>query len=323
MDEEKKFSKHFTKKIKHQTPNEEFKNIHNVAFNPRCNYVARIDPYGRGCYFNCSYCYSKSIQIFREGWYPNNPGRADWDKIVKVVQKKVGVGDAVRIGGMTDCFQPIERLHRLTYKLISLLNRKRVHYLIVTKSPLVVSQEYLKLFDKDLAHIQVSVPCTDNDFIKKISNAPTFEESKMMLETLYSKDFDTTVRCSPFLYNYMDFDKFNSIGVDKCLVEFLRVSFLVKKIFNRYMDLSEYSYTDFKDNNHYHYHHLPLEKKLELLDKLDFPVLNVCEEIPSHERYFRENVNYNKNYCATCCEGNVPKQVYDDLEYIKQKNIKL
>ena len=53
---------------------------------------------------------------------------------------------------MTDCFQPIELCNRITYKIIKYLNKRRIGYLIVTKSDIVANDEYLKIYDKDLAH---------------------------------------------------------------------------------------------------------------------------------------------------------------------------
>lgn len=303
------YSKKFKKKIQHQTPNNEFKNLFKDTHDPNCSYTLRFDPYGRGCYFNCKYCYSRAMQINREGWYAHQPGCADWDKIVEIVKNKVHKGQVIRLGGMTDCFQPIELNKRLSYKLIHLLNRKQAHYLIVTKSPLVIREEYLKLFDKDLAHFQFSIPTTDDEFTKKVSNAPLFEESKNIIETLYSKDFDTCLRCSPFLYHTIDFDKYNNIGVEKCLVEFMRVTNLVNKQFKEYMDLDEYDYNEFKTT--FNYRHLPLEKKLEAIKNLDFPKLNICEEVPSHELYFRRHINKNPK---SCCNLDLPKEVIEKYE---------
>ena len=31
----------------------------------KCFYPTRLDPYGRGCYFNCTYCYAKGLLDFR------------------------------------------------------------------------------------------------------------------------------------------------------------------------------------------------------------------------------------------------------------------
>ena len=51
----------------------------------------------------------------------------------------------MRLGGMTDCFQPCEAVYRETYKAIQNLNRQGVHYLIVTKSSMVADDIYIRM----------------------------------------------------------------------------------------------------------------------------------------------------------------------------------
>lgn len=63
---------------------------------------------------------------------------------------------------MTDCFQPIEEKHRITYQVIKELKKRRIGYLIVTKSALAADDEYLKIYDPELAHIQVTIISTDD-----------------------------------------------------------------------------------------------------------------------------------------------------------------
>ena len=109
----------------------------------KCHYPTRLDTYGCGCQHDCKYCYAKSLLEFRDLWNSKDPSVADIKKVenkVKTLQK----GSVVRLGGMTDCFQPCEKTHRITYKTIQLLNKQGVHYLIVTKSDMVADDEYVK-----------------------------------------------------------------------------------------------------------------------------------------------------------------------------------
>lgn len=82
----------------------------------KCNYPTRLDTYGKGCYFNCKYCYAKNLLNFRGLWKPDKPAPANI-KDIKQIIKKVPKGSVLRLGGMTDCFQPAETAHRIyTYK---------------------------------------------------------------------------------------------------------------------------------------------------------------------------------------------------------------
>ena len=257
----------------------------------KCYYPTRLDPYGKGCFFNCSYCYAKSLLDFRGLWNPKDPGVADIMNIKDMI-KKIKSGSVVRIGGMTDCFQPIERHRRNTYKTIKMLNKKKIHYLIVTKSDMVIRNEYLDLFDHDLAHIQISIPTTDNKVLKETDNAKPFIKRAEVVETLYSHDFDVSVRLAPLIYDTVDYDLINSINADKCLVEFLRLNGKIKKEMEHITNVNAYTL------NEGGYNHLPLQEKLSVLKKLKFKELSVCDDVQEHYDYFEKNINFNPNDCC-------------------------
>lgn len=258
----------------------------------RCFYPTRLDTYGKGCYFNCQYCYARNLLDFRGLWKPNSPASPSMKEMLKTI-KKIPSGSVVRLGGMTDCFQPIEKIKRNTYNTIRSLNRKKIHYLIVTKSDLIINPEYLKVMSKKLAHIQVSIPTNNNDVLAATDNAKSFEVRRNVVETLYEEGFDTSVRLAPFLYSTADYEIINQINVDKCLVEFLRVKSVGKNNpLNKAIDLSPYTY---KEGGYYH---LPFKTKMKILNKLDFKELSVCEDVEAHYHYFLKNVCYNPNDCC-------------------------
>lgn len=258
----------------------------------KCYYPTRLDPYGRGCYYNCAYCYAKSLLDFRKLWEPDNVGVADLRKIERTIFRKIEPGSVVRLGGMTDCFQPIEKELGHTYKTIELLNRRKVHYLIVTKSDLVATEKYMEILDKDLAHIQISIATNDEDVLAKTDNAGTYVERKDAIETLFDNGFDVSLRLAPLMFETVDYDVVNQINVDKCLVEFLRVKPKMKEYLDEFIDFDNYS---LKEGG---YRHLPLETKIEQLDKLDFKEMTVCDDVQEHYDYFKENYNFNKDDCC-------------------------
>ena len=113
----------------------------------KCKYTTRLDTYGCGCQHDCKYCYAKSLLDFRGLWNSEKPVVGNMKQIRSAIDKirKSGI-KIVRLGGMTDCFQPLELKYRTTYQTIKLLNRYKIGYLIVTKSHLVANEEYLKIF---------------------------------------------------------------------------------------------------------------------------------------------------------------------------------
>ncbi len=257
----------------------------------KCYYPTRLDTYGKGCFNDCKYCYAKQLLDFRKLWNPTDVGIAPIDKIKKTIDK-IPEGSVIRMGGMTDCFQPIEREIKNSFKTIEMLNKKNIHYLIVTKSSLIGEKEYLDVLDKNLAHIQISIPSNDNNILKQIEKAETFEKRKETIEKLESKDFDISLRLSPFLYEKSNFDVINSIDVTKCLVEFLRIKPSMADNFESIIDFTKY---EIKEGG---YRHLPLNEKEKVIEKLDFEQITVCDDVNEHYEYFKKYVNYNKNDCC-------------------------
>ena len=259
----------------------------------KCHYPTRLDTYGCGCQHDCKYCYAKSLLDFRGLWNSNKPVVGNMKQIKNAIirAKKSGI-KVLRLGGMTDCFQPIELKYRTTYQTIRLLNKYKIEYLIVTKSHLVANDEYMKIYDKDLAHFQITTTCLDDDLYKKLDYEKASEPSKRIqaIKKLQDNGFDVAIRLSPLIEEYIDFDKLNSLGIEKAIVEFLRVNHWIKKWFN-----TDYKKFTLKENG---YEHLPLEEKKRILNKVKIPIVSVCEDVDEHYDYWKNNFNPNKDDCC-------------------------
>ena len=257
----------------------------------KCNYPTRLDTYGCGCAHDCNYCYAKSLLYFRNQWNPQQPSVADIEKIKKKIAKMPNDINAVRLGGMTDCFQPIEKKYRVTYETIKALNEKNIQYLIVTKSTLIADDEYIDILNKDLAHIQITVTTTDDELSRTYEKASVPSERIKAIEKLYSLGYDVQLRLSPFIPEYIDFEKLNNVKCDKILIEFLRVNSWIKKWF-------DIDYTDYviKQSG---YQHLPLEKKIKYLQNITgFKEMTVCEDETEAYEYWKHFFNYNEDDCC-------------------------
>ena len=248
----------------------------------KCRYNTRLDTYGCGCQHDCAYCYAKSLLDFRGLWDEKEPSVAD---IAKIKQKiaRLQPGTIIRLGGMTDCFQPMERENGVTKQTIQLLNDYGIGYLIVTKSDLVC--EYMHILDRHLAHVQVSTTWIPAE------KAVSTERRIAAIEKLHAAGFDTSVRLSPYVPQFVDYERLNSIRCNKILVEFLRVNHWIRSWLP--MDYSEYTV------KHAGYQHLTLDRKVEYLSRITgFDELSVCEDVDEHWLYWKEAVNHNK---ADCC----------------------
>lgn len=261
----------------------------------KCYYPTRLDTYGCGCGHDCSYCYAKDmIQRFSgpEGWDPQHPKIADvWRIENRIKRGELKAGDVVRLGGLTDCFQPVELKYRTTLETIKILNKYDIGYLIVTKSHLVANPEYIDVMRKDLAHIQITTTSFDARICAKYEKASPPEKRVKAIEALQAVGYDTFFRLSPYVDGWVDFDRLNNVACDKILVEFLRINTTILRQFD--VDTSAYTYSD---NG---YMNLPLEMKLDILSRITgFKEVTVCDDCTEHYNYFRDHFNPNPNDCC-------------------------
>lgn len=261
----------------------------------KCKYPVRLDTYGCGCSHDCKYCYAKSLLDFRKLWNPQDPAVADITKIRKQIDKiAAGKCDkirAIRLGGMTDCFQPLEANKRVTYETLKYLKEKRVPYLIVTKSDLVATDEYMAVLDRELAHIQVTVTTTDDDLSLTYEKAVVPSRRIAAIEKLHAAGFDVALRLSPYIPEFVDLSILNAVKCDKIQVEFLRVNTWIKKWFD--IDYTPYVV---KQSG---YLHRTLEDKKGLLKGITgFKYVSVCEDETQAYEYWRDHFNPNPDDCC-------------------------
>lgn len=253
----------------------------------KCHYNTRLDTYGCGCAHDCSYCYAKSLLEFRNLWNPQSPSVGDISEIAKAIRKLPR--EVVRLGGMTDCFQPAEKLHCVTYKTIKLLNKRKVPYLIVTKSALVA--EYMDVLDKDLAHIQITVTTLDDKLCSTYEHASPPSKRIEAVQKPQEAGYDVQMRLSPYVPEFVDLRALNGLNIDKVCVEFLRVNSWIKKWFD--IDYSEYTL------HQGGYDHLPLKRKRELIEKITgFKEMTVCEDEDEAYQFWRDHFNHNPEDCC-------------------------
>lgn len=255
----------------------------------KCLYPTRLDTYWQGCSHNCSYCYARALLDFRGLRHPENPKFIDLKEAYRIIVNEIPEGQITRLGWMTDCFQPVEKIHKITYNVLKAKAVKKP-YLIVTKSDLVASDEYLEVLDKDLAHIQITITSTNDSLAATYEKATKSSDRIKAIEKLRALGYDVQIRLSPYIPPYVDTEIINGIKCDKIIVEFLRVNHRIKKRFN--IDYSDYTHSEGG------YMHLPLEKKKKLLEKINKPQISVCEDCKGHYEYRKNHFNYNSEDCC-------------------------
>ena len=84
-------------------------------------------------------------------------------------------------------------------------------------------ERYRKLYDLRLAHIQITITCFDDKKALGYENASSPSKRLRALFKLQEEGFDVTLRLSPLIEEYLNFDYLNGLLVNKFGVEFLQV----------------------------------------------------------------------------------------------------
>jgi len=256
----------------------------------RCKYPVRLDLYGCGCQHDCKYCYAKQLLKFRKLWDPVNPRVADMAKVAKRIPKLEGV---TRLGGLTDCLMPLEREVKNTWRTLGLMAEHRKEYLIVTKSSMIASADYLRVLDRELAHIQISISTTSEVVANVYEKASPVAERIAAAEMLESMGYDVSLRLSPLVPGLTDYDVVNAVKVDKVLVEFLRGTNA------QLLWYEPFEITKTRDMIRAGgYWHFALDVKKAEIAKIKGHTVSVCEDVPEHYAYWRENVNRKATDCC-------------------------
>jgi DNA repair photolyase len=150
---------------------------------PDISFTYSINPY-RGCEHGCVYCYARPSHE-----YLGFSAGLDFESKIMVkrnapklleeaLSKKSWVPQTVTISGNTDCYQPAERLFKLTRSCLEVFLRFRNPVGIITKNALIlrdldILQEMASL---NIVHVLISMITLDPDLVRKMeprTAAPT------------------------------------------------------------------------------------------------------------------------------------------------------
>jgi len=267
-----------------------------------CHYPIRLDVYGNGCGHDCTYCYSKSINHFFQRWDKETPLEADLSKLRSLFYKVFETDKKdpmrkhfqdfipIRLGGMTDLFQPVEKDRKLAFELLKLLNRYDYPAIVVTKgSAILNNNEYIKLLSEGNYIIQVTIT-TLRDNYSKISEPGAILSSERikLIRQLKIAKIPVQGRVSPLFpivpigsklddenaprLNYFAINLIENLieaGAFHIIVEFLRLSGFCRNFIRNStgIDLYEF-YTQKNSSSLLSYRQYPLEDKINLFTKI-------------------------------------------------------
>ena len=163
-----------------------------------CPFPAHVDTYS-GCSHGCRYCFARrkrdianveplncltQVRRFIAGGRTNSTNWCDW-------------AIPLHWGGMSDPFQPAEREHRVSLRMLELFAETGYPFIVSTKGSLAAEEPYLSLLGHCNAVVQVSMVCPSYDRLEP--GAPTFRERLGMLRRLSAVCKRTIVRVQPYL----------------------------------------------------------------------------------------------------------------------------
>jgi len=159
-----------------------------------------INPF-MGCEYACLYCYVRSNRVISRRNKPwgefvdvriNSPGLLE--KELRLKKPKT-----VLLGSTTECFQPAERQYRLTRKLLGILNKYKVYYVILSRSPAIL--DCLDLLKQGYCkRIYFTVNRFNSGFKLRLEQAsPSFELRDETVNSLLEHNLEVIPYFSPFL----------------------------------------------------------------------------------------------------------------------------
>jgi DNA repair photolyase len=159
-----------------------------------------INPF-MGCEFNCLYCYVRSNRVVSKkekpwGSYVDVRVNAACLLEKELVKKKP---QSVLLGSTTECFQPAEKEYGLTGRSLEILNRHKVYYTILTRSPLISA--YIDLLNSGYCKkIYFTVNEFGGHFKKKLEpKSPAFGLRRRAINRLLERGIQVVPYFSPVL----------------------------------------------------------------------------------------------------------------------------
>ncbi|MGH2293748.1 PA0069 family radical SAM protein [Pseudomonas capeferrum] len=164
-----------------------------------------INPY-RGCEHGCIYCYARPSHAY----WDLSPGLDFETKLIaktnaaEVLEQQLSkpgyVCAPINLGSNTDPYQPIERDHLLTRRLLEVLLRFRHPVTIVTKGSLVLRDLDLlaEMASQRLARVMISLTTLDDDLKRVLEPRAASPKARLRaIRVLREAGVPVGVLCSP------------------------------------------------------------------------------------------------------------------------------
>jgi DNA repair photolyase len=217
---------------------------------PDISFDRSINPY-RGCEHGCVYCYARPSHAYMG----LSPGRDFESKIfakpnaAALLREELTATNytprTIALGANTDCYQPIERTHRITRSVIEVLAEFKHPFGIVTKSALVLRDLDLlaPLAAEGLVKVAVSVTTLDAKLARSMEpRASTPSKRIGAIEALAKAGIPVVVMVGPVIPGLNDSEietilkAARNAGAREAGYTMLRLPHEVKEIFKDWLE---------------------------------------------------------------------------------------
>ncbi|MGA1826111.1 MAG: SPL family radical SAM protein [bacterium] len=190
-----------------------------------------INPF-RGCALSCLYCYvrhNKVTQRDKRQWGDYVDIRVNAPMLLEkeLVKKRP---TRVLLGSTTECFQPVEEKWHMTEKILGILNRHKVLYTILTRSPSVLNA--IPLLKEGFCEAIYFTINHFNDTLKKTlePKSASFNRRMETIQKLLQEDIPVIPYFSPVLPYISDFSDVFSQCKNSRIIEFEGLNFSLGNI---------------------------------------------------------------------------------------------
>ncbi len=183
------------------------KKIINKVDSPDLGMMFSMNPY-QGCEHGCVYCYARNTHEY----YGFSAG-LDFETKIIVKENAPAILEQqllhrnwqaapIMLSGNTDCYQPQERVHQLTRKMLQVLARYRHPVSIITKNGLITRDIDIltDLASDHLVHVMISITTLDEE-LRRTMEPRTASATKRLktIEALASAGIPVGVMNAPII----------------------------------------------------------------------------------------------------------------------------
>jgi len=209
-----------------------------------------VNPY-RGCAHGCSYCYARNTHEYLgmnaglefETRLVVKPNAADL--LREFLGRPTWNAEPLMFSGVTDCYQPIEREHRLTRACLEVCLEAGQPVSIITKNALVVRDldVLTSLAAKNLIHVFLSCSSLDAELIRDLEPRASTPAARMKaIGILAGAGVPTGVMVAPIILGINDsaipgvLEEAKRVGAGAAGWILLRLPLTVEPVFREWLE---------------------------------------------------------------------------------------